>query len=463
MCAKITDLPTELAFLVASHLPLTDLFSLLLTCKALSPIAHRQLYSKLHFGVNRDTFERKGFRIHRPGAVDDGDDFHIRITSEKFNHLLRAINGKTRVPFANGAGWTTRVLVIHEHLFGLGLDRRNRARIEDVCAALGGLVRNGRMPMLREVFLDFQDVVSQSLEKLREPLEKRIESDPDCPISLGMRLRASSLNRELRPEYSLLRIMNLSILTHLDLQFSLRNTWTDGLHREASKIGILTQTGNCPPEIEHLTKTLSQTTRLRFLRLESQLKNPTSGDIFEFTPPRLEHVRMRNDNLPQYKFFQKALIKTELRRLQGVLLTLERLESLSLFGVIFHHSWFVVPPVNVKVLSYTGPFSEKWYRKFAKNPLVGVEDLTVEYFDKDCKSWETTGGSGLDLGEVKVGGLKRFRFKGYDGPEGWVDGLVGANGGLEVVRGDVNGEKMEAAGWRFYTRGGDEYWLRRGG
>ncbi|KAF3215136.1 hypothetical protein TWF679_004384 [Orbilia oligospora] len=440
---KLIDIPTEIHFLITLHLSLNDLFSLLLTCKTLSSVAHQQLYSELHFGVSRNVFENRGMTLPRPLGV--GDDFHIRINPERTSRLLETINsGKEKGFNVMDSLRYTRSLVIHEFLFHFSLNGRYRyhARFKEISLTFGRMVENGELPGLRRVFLNLQDVVSQDIEKLREALEKRFESDPDTSVSVALRLTASALNREFRPEYSLLSRINPGILTHLDVQFSIRNVWADGLEREAEKLGLTTETGNAKPEIEHLIKTLSRAPRLKVLRLESLLRNSASN--------------------PQYEIFDIEIIRKELERLQTTILGLEKLETLVAWGVIFHHSWFIIPPPSVRILSFTGPFSGVWYEEFAKQPLIGVEDLTIEYFDDRCGDWENSDGWGLDLEEVAVEGLKGFRFGGYDGPEGWVDGLIEKNKGLKVVRGDIGVGKMHAAGWRFCcTGGGDEYWLRR--
>ncbi|KAK6520737.1 hypothetical protein TWF506_000983 [Arthrobotrys conoides] len=436
---KLTDIPTEIHFLIVSHLGLNDLFSLIQTCRILSSVAHQQLYSKLHFGVSRNVLENRGMTLPRPLGV--GDDFHIRINPEKTSRLLKAINGN-REAALDGLRFT-RSIVIHEFLFHYSLNARYQyhAKFKEISSTFGKMIENGELPALRAVFLNFQDVVSQDIEKLREPLEKRLESEPDALTSVALRLTASALNREFRTTYSLLSRINPGILTHLDVQFSIRNVWADGLEREAEKLGLTTETGNAKPEIEHLVTTLSRAPRLRVLRLESLLRNSASN--------------------PQYEIFDIELLRKELGELQKSISGLEKLETLILCGVIFHHSWFIIPPKNVRMLSLTGPFSDVWYREFAKQPLIGVENLTIEYADERCGDWETSDGWELDLGEVEVSGLKSFRFGGYDGPEGWVDGLIEKNKGLKVVRGDVNKENMEAAGWGFYKRGEDEYWLKR--
>ncbi|KAK6351537.1 hypothetical protein TWF718_004696 [Orbilia javanica] len=452
----ITEIPTEIQLLIVSFLGLNDLFCLIRTCKSLSPVARQQLYSKLHFGIGYDAFGRRGTGPREILGV--GDDFDIRITPEKCTRFLETVGGEMDAAAAatvsSGSGGSgsgsgvfrlTRSLVIHQPVYVHGI-RNYDLKIAGIFTAFGQMIENGEMPALKRVFLHTRDNFCRNLEGIRPALNKRNESEQNSPISMGIKLAIGWASRVFDTEDSFLNFRTdgrpwiISFLTHLDIQFRLRNVW-EGIFADVQELGLATQVGNAKAELEHLVDVLSRAPGLKFLRLENFLKNTASG--------------------PQYDIFEMHLIGEDLGKLQQAILGLEKLETLVLSGVIFHHSWFVIPPKNVRTLDVKGPFTDVWYREFAKQPLVGVEDLTIAYCDDGCGIWESSEGWELDLGPVRVEGLKRFAFLGYDGPEDWVGGLVERNRGLEVVRGDVDVERMEAMGWRFYTRGEDEYWLKR--
>ncbi|KAF3143720.1 hypothetical protein TWF703_010126 [Orbilia oligospora] len=102
--------------------------------------------------------------------------------------------------------------------------------------------------------------------------------------------------------------------------------------------------------------------------------------------------------------------------LQKVVSSLKSVTSLTVkHGYLFHPSFLLLPPENVKVLSYMGRMSPCWWRKFAKHPFTGIErlDLSCNSLDShETKSLgiadEETYASFTDfrLGELEVSGLK---------------------------------------------------------
>ncbi|KAK6513942.1 hypothetical protein TWF506_008372 [Arthrobotrys conoides] len=67
--------------------------------------------------------------------------------------------------------------------------------------------------------------------------------------------------------------------------------------------------------------------------------------------------------------------------LEALQQTVSSLKSVTSFtvkhGYLFHPSFLLLPPENVKVLSYVGRMSPSWWRKFAKHPFTGVERLNL--------------------------------------------------------------------------------------
>ncbi|KAK6361220.1 hypothetical protein TWF730_004961 [Orbilia blumenaviensis] len=443
---NLSCIPAEIRILIISYLGPSDLFSLLRTNKSLSSIAYEQLYSRLHFGAN--TYLKMGAKLEPPQICGRPLNLHIRILPENGWCLLDRIIHRGKVedevytPSSSFPGSElTRTLFIDSFSNSINAVGYEGSMLLRLCSTLAQVIDDGGMPRFADAFFVCPDggvlgeVVAQNLKPLIDALKRRSKS-PNTQVSVGLKLITSSSYRVLQPSHTLVSHINPEVLTHLDLQLSLRNV-RKGTHIKEP----VNHTGNAIFEARYLLNTLSKTLQLKFLRLGSVLNN-------------------RGFN-PQYNYVEIEEFGKVLMRLQGAILGLEKLETLVLYGVIFHNSWFVIPPKNVKKLVYIGPFTDVWYRRFAEQPLVGVEDLTIRYFDKDYGCWGNSDGWKLDLRDVRVSGLKRFRFNGYCGHEEWVYRLIQRNEGLEVVRGNVDVEMMEAMGWSIYIKEGDVYWLKR--
>ncbi|KAF3242831.1 hypothetical protein TWF192_008546 [Orbilia oligospora] len=102
--------------------------------------------------------------------------------------------------------------------------------------------------------------------------------------------------------------------------------------------------------------------------------------------------------------------------LQNVVSGLKSVTSLTVkHGYLFHPSFLLLPPENVKVLSYMGIMSPCWWRKFAKHPFTGIERLYLSCDSIDSHEIKSLGiadeetcASFTDfrLGELEVSGLK---------------------------------------------------------
>ncbi|KAK6514350.1 hypothetical protein TWF506_008746 [Arthrobotrys conoides] len=67
----------------------------------------------------------------------------------------------------------------------------------------------------------------------------------------------------------------------------------------------------------------------------------------------------------------------ELSRLQNAVLGLKRVRILYISGSLFHPSFFLIPPENVRKLTITQEASWEWWRKFSHCQFSKLEELTL--------------------------------------------------------------------------------------
>ncbi|KAK6350942.1 hypothetical protein TWF718_004122 [Orbilia javanica] len=111
-----------------------------------------------------------------------------------------------------------------------------------------------------------------------------------------------------------------------------------------------------------------------------------------------------------------STIDAQLQKLQTAVDGLRHLRNLRIHRYLFHPSFFLVPPENVRVLSLDCIASEDWWLKFASCPLSNVEILSINYVT-GCDSADglegfvdqgTTKFDTLVLEDVAVRSLKKF-------------------------------------------------------
>ncbi|KAK6361820.1 hypothetical protein TWF730_005535 [Orbilia blumenaviensis] len=105
-----------------------------------------------------------------------------------------------------------------------------------------------------------------------------------------------------------------------------------------------------------------------------------------------------------------------LQKLQAAFAELRRLSELKIRRYLFHPSFFLTPPENVRALSLDCIASEDWWRSFATCPLTSVETLSINYIT-GCDSSSGLRGflknerpifNTIELGGVAVRSLKSF-------------------------------------------------------
>ncbi|KAF3922285.1 hypothetical protein ABW20_dc0106390 [Dactylellina cionopaga] len=129
-----------------------------------------------------------------------------------------------------------------------------------------------------------------------------------------------------------------------------------------------------------------------------------------------------------------------LQVLQEVVSNLKSITSLTVeSGFLYHPSFLLLPPENVRDLSYGGKMSASWWRKFASYPFIGVERLSLscESLNKhERKSLRSSGeeiyksSTEIQLGGVEISGLKWISINespSYTYPAGLFEHILNKN------------------------------------
>ncbi|KAF3297396.1 hypothetical protein TWF132_007493 [Orbilia oligospora] len=197
------------------------------------------------------------------------------------------------------------------------------------------------------------------------------------------------------------------------------------------------------------------------LRLRSDADIPSDGvgeDVVEITIDNIKRLTNLLQRLPSLEILYlegsentcervPTLIQPllpELSQLQNAILGLKRVQSLHIYGPLFHPSFFVTPPENVKKLTFTRCFSWEWWRQFSQCPFSKVEELEL-CVDTD---WIISEWGSLDYIDMRIQGenivytMEKFELKSLKKfktdrwvrsgfiPEGFFDTLVANNPGL---------------------------------
>ncbi|KAK6536536.1 hypothetical protein TWF281_000764 [Arthrobotrys megalospora] len=182
--------------------------------------------------------------------------------------------------------------------------------------------------------------------------------------------------------------------------------------RRDDQANTLTATTGAERSIADLTNVLTKTVNLRYFKF--------SLDSFR------DHFPVPIEN-----------ISYALGNLQSAITNLRSLQKLVLKDHLFHPSFFVIPPGNVKVLVINALTSICWWEQFVGCPLTGVEDLTIGQSSllnasaicppSDGDNWRTTK---FQIEDVAITGLKRFLVKEYCVPDGLTNAVLRRNKGI---------------------------------
>ncbi|KAK6516345.1 hypothetical protein TWF506_006254 [Arthrobotrys conoides] len=177
-------------------------------------------------------------------------------------------------------------------------------------------------------------------------------------------------------------------------------------------------------------------------------------EISIFTKVLTGAVSLTNLSIEGKRFLEDsacpiAELQPHLSQFQDAIANLKQLSTLELSLMIFHPSFFIVPPQNVKKLVITLKVSVEWWRQFARCPLLGVEQLRIyaHHVERKHKGKPSTWWSSSDpeanqadpgdfifkLNDLAVKGLKKFETNcnSYYCPEDFLELVVQNNPGLD--------------------------------
>ncbi|KAF3158078.1 hypothetical protein TWF751_001821 [Orbilia oligospora] len=265
-------------------------------------------------------------------------------------------------------------------------------------------------------------ITSKKMEilKVKFNWEKFKQKDDDCVIKFLKILKNYSELNIKRP--SIVAVQNGLALTFPFDLFALECF-------SSLKIGLNTSLSRTPPteelvkDIEVLTKVLAGAVSLKHLRVEgNRFLNDSPCPIGQLQP--------------------------QLSQLQDAITNLKQLNTLELALMLFHPSFFIVPPQNVKRLHLTPIVSVAWWRQFAQCLLPNVEKLVIyphhmrrKYMGEAATWWSNTdpeanqadpGDFVFKLHNLAVESLRIFETDCYSYycPEDFLELVVQRNPGL---------------------------------
>ncbi|KAF3905827.1 hypothetical protein AA313_de0206340 [Arthrobotrys entomopaga] len=448
---SLSSLPSEILLLILSHLNLKDVFAFLRTCKALYPISHRHLWSTLHL-CDRIPNKYKGPPchpfVHNPANA---------IGNDGCKALARAIRefdgGKLGFGYIRG-------LALEPEVF----NRSTACMSDGLLKVLGDKISEGEIPVrwvkvsVWDKFLETSDDPPTGAERFLKILKNYSETKSTNEFSIILDTNfISSISAWFSPKCSIFDLIDMEKITSLDLEMDVyeggficqHGAWFDendpstadgeepgepeepeGGDEPSGTEEIPTYTGAGTEQIKDLTRLLTETVNLRVFKLY------VDWDVGLIFPPIYTMAPLLNP-------------------LQSAISRLRTLEWLYLRGLIFHPSFFLTPPKNVRKFQMKCSVSKSWWMKFAKSPLIGVREFTVwnrrmvmETQPDGGEYGSLWGNDVLDqfydfpVGEVAVEGLKRFWVQEGYVPLDLIECIERKNRGVEII--DSRGDKMAA-------------------
>ncbi|KAK6518209.1 hypothetical protein TWF506_005368 [Arthrobotrys conoides] len=325
--ASLTTIHPDIVYEILNYLRRKDVISLLQTCKSLYGPCYRYLWTVLIFNESHD------FGNCYPGRL-------IRSNHSTFKNLLKLIHEGNPLGFEH-----TKVLWLGRPIF----DSDFKAVTWILRRHIKRLLERGELD-LREVMVYYSHEVlsaSNNPQKARDgdwmvplhALHKYTKSKSIRDFSL--KVKASTIK-------SFETYFRAELITHFEVFLS-----SNKVRDPEMTIGHTSTIGNGPIE-DNIAK------------FREVMRGMINLQWFKSRAPK-ERV-----SLPPY-----ATVSKELGELQAVFSGLKKLREISLEGYVFHPTFFLVPPANVKKLSIYGTMSPVWWEIFAAAPLTNVEDLSL--------------------------------------------------------------------------------------
>ncbi|KAF3161341.1 hypothetical protein TWF788_002548 [Orbilia oligospora] len=125
-------------------------------------------------------------------------------------------------------------------------------------------------------------------------------------------------------------------------------------------------------------------------------------------------------------------LQEKLEVLQSLVFGLTKLRKLKVEGSIFDPSFILLPPSNVKSLSYSGRNTPPiWWEKFSKYPFTGLEDLTL-IFGYRTSDIKLPALQNIQLSSLREITVSEDAYNKYSGshPPGFINLIINTNAGL---------------------------------
>ncbi|KAF3298381.1 hypothetical protein TWF132_000203 [Orbilia oligospora] len=356
--SPMVTLKPEIISRILSFLQRKDVFNLMLSSKALYKPCYHNIWSGFAF-------------LASYYQLDTHFAYKYSLTDDEADHLLNIINSFE----TNGI----RCLEQLEVESGFLSDWSHSYEREDVLRHISEEIERGYAPKFRALHLKFRSYVSR--DRNLAPFDDSTRPGPDffaavkkyserkSPHEFSLRIEMNAQSAEL------FDLCDIGKLTNLQLD---------------SRFGKFLEAEN---ELEEFINLLA------IASISGQLKVLTLGG---------NHYKRKAKRLDS--------LWDSLDALQKVVSSLKSVTSLTVkHGYLFHPSFLLLPPENVKVLSYMGRMSPCWWRKFAKHPFTGIERLHLSCDSLDSHETKSLGiadeetyASFTDfrLGELEVSGLK---------------------------------------------------------
>ncbi|KAK6508585.1 hypothetical protein TWF506_010669 [Arthrobotrys conoides] len=382
---------------VLKHLHRSDVFSLMLSCKALYDICYPDMWANFRFGSH---FDWKRFRASVGSA---GASRRLAKSIELF-----------------GAGGFEHLerLEFTQHFYTVNSHKESPKEILYMLANQIGL---GNTPKLSHLSLDWPRVV--------ERIHFRVEAQFHDPDSLRFYHTIKEYSQKRTPEeFSLRLVFSLASLPRVN-----------------------------PSSLLDLQKLRDLEVIVKWdynLDVAIMAANTLVDILFE--SPNLEKVKLRGGgSLNDYIRSAIYAIKRGLGRLweamaglQTAIGNLKHLRSLSIVDALsIHPSFLLTPPPSCRSISYSGKTTTSWWEQFANFSFSGIERMTLTCTDirasegrviKQMTGEDLTPVGKLTLGDVKISTLKsltisppsgglgtEIEFKGY--PSDFVDCMLKKN------------------------------------
>ncbi|EGX52410.1 hypothetical protein AOL_s00043g199 [Orbilia oligospora ATCC 24927] len=347
----LTRVP-EILLDILSYLSNNDVVSLQSTCKALSPVCHKRLWSVLIFQLNGD-----------PWYPNHGID-SLKVRYHKLTELLKYRGADTsgffhtKVIWFGSALFESRHFIRAEGLRSLLRDVLNKNKVDLQCAIVSFPSHRFDVNNTPEKFEILDDLKRYSRAR---PSNQKFE----------IKVQAETVN-------SLSKYFCLDLITEFVFRvnykpYETRNySWTVAF-------------GSVDENVTEFAAVLNMMPNLK-----------------TFTWISNKHVG-------------KAPVPSEKSSedLQKAFGGLKHLKKMEVDGYIFHPSLFLVPPESVKSLKFCGNIKSSWWENFASSPL-NITSLTFDALAAHCLSYRDIEELlEYRVKEVGVRGLKTLWLSGH--------------------------------------------------